>query len=68
MNSERWPDVADELARARELSDADRAAHLGELDARDHELATEVRRLLGLNAMHHVQHDHPFRHLRVERL
>ena len=51
MNSARWPEVADELARARELPDAEREAHLDALEARDGELAAEVRRLLGSRAL-----------------
>ena len=51
MNQERWPEVADELARARELADADRERHLVELEARDGEVAAEVRRLLVSRAL-----------------
>ena len=46
MSSERWDDVADDLARARELGDAERETYLRELELRDGELAAEVRRLL----------------------
>jgi len=51
VNSARWPEVADERARARELSNAEREAHLAELEARDGELAAEVRRLLVSRAL-----------------
>ncbi len=46
MRSEHWAKIADALARARELGDAEREEHLHELELLDGELAAEVRRLL----------------------
>jgi serine/threonine protein kinase len=51
VRSDRWDRLAEELARVREFGDADREVQLQELESRDSELATEVRRLLASRAL-----------------
>ena len=51
MNPGGLDDIADQLAKARELGDAEREAFLLELESRNSALAAEVRRLLASQAL-----------------